>query len=343
MEMNDRLSVGMLEATRLTRAGNLLEATAAIQRALGQQPAARPEHTRARPGSVPAIEMPKGRAGQFIAGSYTHQHGTRPYKLYIPTAYAAGKSLPLVVMLHGCTQNPDDFAAGTQMNVIAEERQCLVLYPAQTKSANGSHCWNWFKRAHQRRDKGEPAIIAGMTREVVKRYDIEPRKVYVAGLSAGGAMAAVMGMAYPELYAAVGIHSGLPVGSAHDVQSAFAAMGGGHTASSSGAGAGRVVPAIVFHGDRDATVHPRNGQQVASQCVDRHDESLDVVVQRGQVPGGHAYTCTVHKDKAGRIVLEHWEVHGAGHAWFGGSARGSYTDPNGPDAAREMMRFFGLS
>ncbi len=343
MAMKDRLALGMLEATRLTRSGNLLEATAAIRRALGQHPVSRPGRTRVRPEPVPAVEIPKGGAGEFIAGSYAHQQGARPYKLYIPTGYAAGKALPLVVMLHGCTQNPDDFAAGTQMNTIAEERQCFVLYPAQTKPANGSHCWNWFKRAHQRRDKGEPAIIAGMTREVLKRYDIDARKVYVAGLSAGGAMAAVMGAAYPDLYAAVGIHSGLPVGSAHDLPSAFAAMRGAPPASASGAVAGRVVPAIVFHGDRDATVHPRNGAQVASQCADRHDETLDVIVQSGQVPGGYAYTCSVHKDAGGRIVLEHWEVHGAGHAWFGGNARGSYTDPNGPDASREMMRFFGLS
>ncbi|HEX6154681.1 MAG TPA: PHB depolymerase family esterase [Burkholderiales bacterium] len=335
--MNDSLAIGLLEATRLTRAGRLADATAAIQRALGQPPVSKPK-PRARPE---APEIPEGRAGQFIAGSYAHPQGTRPYKLHIPTSYAAGKALPLVVMLHGCTQNPDDFAAGTRMNTIAEERQCFVLYPAQTKSANGSRCWNWFKRAHQRRDKGEPAILAGMTQELVKRYGIDAGKVYVAGLSAGGAMAAVMGAAYPDIYAAIGVHSGLPVGSAHDVQSAFAAMRGAQSAS--GTATGRVVPAIVFHGDRDATVHPRNGQQVASQCVDRHDASLDVVVQRGQVPGGHAYTCSVHKDAAGRTVLEHWEVHGAGHAWFGGSPRGSYTDPNGPEAAREMMRFFGLS
>ena len=153
-------------------------------------------------------------------------------------------------------------------------------------------------------------------------------------------MAAVMGAAYPDVYAAIGIHSGLPVGSAHDVQSAFSAMRGAQLASTPGAAAGRIVPAIVFHGDRDTTVHPRNGEQIASQCAGRHDEKLDVVVQRGQVPGGHRYTCTVHKDAAGRTVLEHWEVHGAGHAWCGGSAAGSYTDPNGPDAAREMMRFF---
>jgi len=342
MAMNDSLALGMLEATQLTRAGNLLEATAAIQRALGRPSLAKPKPRRSGE-EVEVVEAPEGHAGEFIAGSYNHQHGTRPYKLYIPTRYAAGKALPLVVMLHGCTQDPDDFAAGTRMNRLAEERQCFVLYPAQTQSANQSRCWNWFKRAHQRRDKGEPAIIAGMTREIVQRHGIDARKVYVAGLSAGGAMAAVMGAAYPELYAAVGIHSGLPVGSAHDLPSAFAAMRGAPPARSSGATGGRIVPAIIFHGDRDATVHPSNGAQVASQCVNRDDKSIDVVVQRGQVPGGRAYTCTVHRDAAGRVVLEHWEVHGAGHAWFGGSARGSYTDPNAPDASREMMRFFGLS
>jgi poly(hydroxyalkanoate) depolymerase family esterase len=335
MALNDRLAPGMLEATQLTRAGRLLEATAAIQRALGRQPVAKPAH---RPQTA---KIPERRAGDFIAGSYSHPHGARPYKLYIPTGYSAGKALPLVVMLHGCTQNPDDFAAGTRMNLLGEERQCFVLYPAQTKSANPSRCWNWFKRSNQHRDKGEPAIIAGMTREVAKRYGIDARKIYAAGLSAGGAMAAVMGATYPELFAAVGIHSGLPVGSAHDLPSAFAAMRGTRPAYTSGA-AREIVPAIVFHGDRDATVHPSNGEQVASQCVDRDDKSIDVVVQRGQVPGGHAYTCTVHRDAAGRVLLEHWEVHGAGHAWSGGSPSGSYTDPDGPDAAREMMRFFGL-
>ena len=202
MAMNDSLAVGMLEATQLTRAGRVLEATAAIQRALSQQPRSTGrvieesfQGSRSRASARLRTTRSKG-VREFIAGSYTHQHGTRPYKLYIPTGYATGKALPLVVMLHGCTQNPDDFAAGTRMNLLAEERQCFVLYPAQTRSANRSQCWNWFKRAHQRRDKGEPAIIVGMTREVLKRYGIDAHKVYVAGLSAGGAMAAVMGAAY---------------------------------------------------------------------------------------------------------------------------------------------------
>ena len=349
MATNERLSFGLLEATHLTRAGRVLEATAAIQRALRQQPTSpgrviegvfsRVEEPRGRHGRNEALQ---GRAGQFIAGSYANEHGRRPYKLYIPTGHA-GKALPMIVMLHGCTQTPDDFAAGTGMNALAEERQCFVLYPAQTQSANRSRCWNWFKRGDQRRDKGEPAIIAGMTRDVASRYGIDARKVYVAGLSAGGAMAAVMGAAYPDLYAAVGIHSGLPAGSAHDVPSAFAAMRGTPPPSAqvTSSPSTCTVPVIVFHGDRDATVHPRNGEQVASASIDREATSGNTVsVERGRVPGGHAYTRTVHRDPAGRIILEQWVVHGAGHAWSGGSARGSYTDPKGPDAARAMLRFF---
>jgi poly(hydroxyalkanoate) depolymerase family esterase len=278
-----------------------------------------------------------GQPGQFISASFRNHAGTRPYKLYIPTGYA-GQPLPMIVMLHGCTQTPDDFAAGTRMNALAEERGCFVLYPAQTRAANRSRCWNWFKRGDQGRDQGEPAILVGMTRECMHRYAIDPRRVYVAGLSAGGAMAAVLAAAYPDLYAAVGVHSGLAVGSAHDVQSAFAAMQGAQAAR--GTARKRTsgsVPVIVFHGDRDTTVHPRNGEQVILESVDSAATSS---VEQGQVPGGHAYTRTVRRDSAGRIVLEHWLVHGAGHAWSGGSPSGSYTDPKGPDAARAMLRFF---
>jgi poly(hydroxyalkanoate) depolymerase family esterase len=284
-----------------------------------------------------------GQPGQFVSGFYANQAGARPYKLYIPTSYA-GQSLPLVVMLHGCTQTSDDFANGTRMNALAEERQCFVLYPEQTHAANRSRCWNWFKRGDQRREQGEPAILAGMTREVMNRYRIDPGKVYVAGLSAGGAMAAVMGTAYPELYAAVGVHSGLACGSAHDLPSALAAMRG--TPASFGRNTGSMptapaTPTIVFHGDRDKTVHPRNSEHVVSQSAERNGvSSADPTTERGQAPGGHAYTRTIHRDSTGRVMLEHWLVHGGGHAWFGGSPRGSYMDPKGPDAAREMIRFF---
>ena len=281
--------------------------------------------------------------GRFVKGHYANAAGARPYKLYIP-ATCKERPLFLVVMLHGCTQSPDDFANGTRMNALAEERKCLVLYPEQTRAANHSRCWNWFKRGDQLRDRGEPAILAGMTREIVSRYRIDPAKVYVAGLSAGGAMAAVMATAYPELYAAVGVHSGLACGSAHDLPSALAAMRGSQVGSSPNTGwkpLAAATPTIVFHGDRDKTVHPRNGDQVILQLLGQEGAStVNASTQHGQVPGGLAFTRTLHRDSSGRIVLEHWLVHRGGHAWFGGSPRGSYVDPKGPDATREMIRFF---
>ena len=293
--------------------------------------------------------------GRFLSGSYSNHAGSRTYKLYIPSGYH-GQTLPLVVMLHGCKQNPDDFAIGTRMNILAEEHQCFVVYPAQAQSANGSNCWNWFKTTDQQRDRGEPSIIAGITRQIINTYPVDKQRVYVAGLSAGGAMAATMGMTYPDLYAAVGVHSGLPHAVAHDLPSALAAMHGGAVPSQSqyngipGAGQCRqAVPTIVFHGDRDTKVHPSNGDKVTAQSTTTHihggantktEASPRVTVQRGQVPGGHAYTRATHLDGDGKTIVEQWRIHGAGHAWSGGSPRGSYTDPRGPDATREMMRFF---
>jgi poly(hydroxyalkanoate) depolymerase family esterase len=277
--------------------------------------------------------------GEFVAGLYANAAGERAYKLYIPSGYAEGRSLPLIVMLHGCTQGPDDFAAGTRMNRLAEERGCFALYPAQSNGANHARCWNWFRREDQVRDRGEPSIIAGLTREIVRRYGIDARRVYIAGLSAGGAMAAVMAVTYPELYAAVGIHSGLACGSAHDLPSALAAMRGMPVVGA--VGASHATPTIVFHGDRDRTVHPRNGADVIARSEHRAGgPGGQVSRERGQSPGGHAYTRTVHRDAAGRVRLEHWLVHGGGHAWFGGSRAGSHTDVRGPDASAEMVRFF---
>ncbi len=288
--------------------------------------------------------------GQFIAGSCTNHAGTRAYKLYIPSGYK-NEALPLVVMLHGCTQNPDDFAAGTGMNVVAEESNCFVVYPAQTKNANGSQCWNWFQTSDQRRDQGEPSILADITREIARNYKVDTSRIYVAGLSAGGAMAVVLAATYPDLYAAVGIHSGLPYGVAHDVPTAFAAMKhrkvkvGAHQKQQAHAAAPapleKSVPAIVFHGDRDATVSPVNGDQALAQCVPAAgDKDARVEVQQGAAPNGRTYTKTVVHDAQGKAIAEKWTVHGASHAWSGGSRKGSYTDPQGPDASREMLRFF---
>jgi poly(hydroxyalkanoate) depolymerase family esterase len=264
--------------------------------------------------------------GRFVKRSYTNGAGTRAYETYLPAGYR-GQSLPLIVMLHGCKQTPEDFAAGTRMNQLADELGFVVVYPAQARTANFSRCWNWFAAQNQQRDAGEPSLIAGITRQLIARYNLDAARVYVAGLSAGGAMAAVMGATYPELYAAVGVHSGLPYASARDTVSALAAMRGGRRQ----AAPLPAVPTIVFHGDRDTTVHPRNGQYGVAPAG-LHTETGEA--------GGRAYTRTVHR---GRPSLEHWLVHGAGHAWSGGSARASYTDPRGPDATREMLRFFAAS
>jgi poly(hydroxyalkanoate) depolymerase family esterase len=243
---------------------------------------------------------------------------------------------------------PDDFAAGTRMNLRAEEYNCFVAYPEQAASANVSKCWNWFRSGDQIRGQGEPALIAGLTRQIMSDYSVDEGRVYAAGLSAGGAAAAVLAAAYPDLYAAIGVHSGLACGSASDVASAFAAMrqsqpgtkrrsGGNFPARG---GYSRIVPAIVFHGDRDTTVHPNNGDQVLAQLQETLDTGVKATVESGRAPGGRTYTRTVHRGAADHAIFEQWVIHGAGHAWSGGSPSGSYTDPQGPDATREMLRFF---
>ena len=385
----------MLEATRLTRAGRLTDATALLQRMLrgetapsmhfggasdvalaGRTPPiidAKAETidetdrplfgaaTSARPNSFGALRalfdrvrrrspapvstpdiVPAG--GRFIEATYSNSAGTRKYKLYIPSHYQ-GQALPLIVMLHGCTQSPDDFAAGTRMNLIAEEQTCLVVYPAQPNDANPAKCWNWFRPTDQRRGQGEPSLIAGITRQVMREYLVEPQRVYIGGLSAGAAAAAIMGATYPDLYAAIGVHSGLACGAANDLPSAFVAMRQGDLADvleaghvSPVLGNGQAVPTIVFHGDRDTTVHPRNADHVIARSMQITNSRK--TVHRSRVPGGHAYTRTIHTDPSGRAVFEHWEIHGAAHAWSGGSPAGSFTDPRGPDATREMLRFF---
>jgi poly(hydroxyalkanoate) depolymerase family esterase len=326
----------MTQAQGLVRQGQLTEAMAVIQSAMGGGAAPAPPRDGGDIIDIEAREVqadqPRTQSGQFTMGSHSEKAGTRACKLYIPPHHQEGAPKKLVVMLHGCTQDPDDFAAGTRMNEAAQAQGFFVLYPAQAQNANTSRCWNWFKHNHQQRDRGEPAILAGMVRQVIGQHHIDPRQVYVAGLSAGGAMAAILGAAYPELFAAVGVHSGLPVGSATDAPSAFAAMKSG--------GNGRALPAcpptIVFHGDRDHTVHPVNGQRVIAAAR----PGASPHVQSVRDDQGRPFTRHTYADAQGRTVAEHWLVHGAGHAWSGGSAQGSYADPLGPSATQEMLRFF---
>ena len=267
--------------------------------------------------------------GGYVAGSVTCGAGTRSYRLYIPKG-RAGEPLPLVVLLHGCTQDAVDLARGTRMNALADRERFLVLYPEQSTNANGQRCWNWFKKGDQARDAGEPSIIAAMTRQIMTTHAVDADRVYVAGMSAGGSMAAIMGATYPDVYAAVGVHSGLPYRSAHDLPSAFAAMRSGANGQHVSPG----VSMIVFHGSADTTVHPSNADMLLGPSRDGGRPSIET----GRALGGHAYKRAVYRD--GERDVEQWMVEGAGHAWSGGSPDGSFTDARGPNASAEMLRFF---
>jgi poly(hydroxyalkanoate) depolymerase family esterase len=300
-----------------------------------------------RPRSAPALRkaptvpVPDGAA--YLARTFTSPAGSRDYKVYVPSG-AEGRALPLIVMLHGCTQHPDDFALGTGMNRLAEEQGFIVAYPGQPASANPAACWNWFSPAHQTREGGEPSIIAGITRAIMDEFDIDPARVYVAGLSAGGAMAATMSATYPDLYAAAGIHSGLPHGAAADVPSAFSAMRG---TSNPGAPRPRksrakgLIRTIVFHGGNDKTVDPSNAEAILADVRAGLSDATRESRHEG-VAGGRAYTRTIVTDAHGVPHAENWAIDGLGHAWSGGRPEGSFTDARGPDASREMLRFFGI-
>lgn len=376
--MPDSLQRWMREVSRLTQSGRFAKAAQFIQQSMAGTPVepspTNPETVIALPMSdaasaastlpVDSAVTPEqaGHQGVSLAGQHTEAGLTRDYILYLPPEAASPTAcapLPLVVMLHGCSQSPDDFAAGTAMNELACEQGFAVLYPAQAQDANPGRCWNWYEPGHQQRGSGEPAVLASLTQSVITQHGLDARRVYVAGLSAGGAMAAILGQAYPDLYAAVGIHSGLASGAANDLMSALSAMKHGRSASpestngkdiagsAQATGASHPVPTIVFHGDSDGVVHPDNGMQaieaaIAAGELDIMDNAAPLaLVEQGVSPKGRGYTRTTHPHAEIHLnQAEHWLLHGGGHAWSGGSALGSFTDPDGPDATREMWRFF---
>lgn len=296
-------------------------------------------------------QAPDHGGAQWLDGSFTHRGRTLAYKLYVPAQARAAALRPMVVMLHGCTQDAADFAAGTRMNEQARALGMVVLYPEQSQRDNPRKCWNWFHPQHQQRGRGEPAVLAALTESVAAAHRVDRSRIYVAGLSAGGAMADILGAAYPEVFAAVGVHSGLPRGSATDVVSALAAMRSGAPAPVRAPAGASLPPAIVFHGDADSTVHSSNGQALIDAAL--QDRGLEAAAGpgtpgpgaaaqtiEGQSAQGQGYRQTVYHDRNGRTIAEYWQLHGAGHAWSGGHPDGSHTDPAGIDASAQMLRFF---
>lgn len=399
MDWNIDLKQMLATTAPLIQRGELMQATQAIQRALGARSAsfsmpptaaagaAEPSASPARAQrawhaadvqDVEVVERAGPRARADAAGAADAAHAAQTsdaqapgsfervafaapggapqdhYWLYVPpgAASAAAQPMPLVLMLHGCTQNPQDFAMGTAMNGLARTANALVLYPAQSQQANPKGCWNWFRPEDQRRGAGEPATLVAMVRDVMRRHPVDERRVYVAGLSAGGAMAALLAREYPEVFAAAGVHSGLQPGAARNVMGALSAMKNGAKlppAPVAPMHAGQALPAlIVFHGDADRTVDARNAEQLVQATLAARGHAPGEparVVQSGQSAAGQRYTRTLYaaadSQPAGSgTLVEQWMLHGAGHAWSGGDARGSHTDARGVNASQEMLRFF---
>ena len=359
------LGQAMRNATRLTGMGKLMDAARLIQRALSNaEPQVRrpPESAAndpqvadvagvppqviilpppARPDITPVTPVPQ-RNGGFTKHQFAFDGKTYPYRLYIPAASALdasdNKPMPLVVLLHGCKQDALDFSNGTAMNALAEEHQVMVLYPEQITSANAMRCWNWFEPSHQQAERGEPGMIAALTQKIVQNHNADPQRVYIAGLSAGGAMAAVVSSLYPDIFAAVGVHSGLAAGAAQDMVSAFAAMRSGAKGR-----AAPVIPTIVFHGTADKTVHPDNGDHITDAALTALKASGLELVKTHSARGKKGEEKTrrvVYSTADGKPYIENWRIDDGAHAWSGGDAAGSYTDPDGPSASAAMLAFF---
>lgn len=294
-----------------------------------------------------ARETPR-RVASFTEHAFVFEGDSYPYWLYIPSAPASSandvKPMPLIVLLHGCKQDALDFSNGTAMNALAETHQTMVVYPEQITSANAMRCWNWFEPGHQQAERGEPGMIAALTQKIVRKHDADSNRVYIAGLSAGGAMAAVVSSLYPDIFAAVGVHSGLAAGAAQDLISAFGAMRSGAKGGTS-----PVIPTIVFHGTADKTVHPDNGEYITDAALEALKASGIKLVKTQSGGGNGDSSCRRDEEKTERVVystadgkpyIENWRIDDGPHAWSGGDAAGSYTDPDGPSASAAMLAFF---
>ncbi len=290
------------------------------------------------PDEIPA-------AGRVDTGTFSGPEGTRAYRLHLPPG-GNGAARPLLVLLHGCTQTAEDFARGAGLDALADASGMLVLYPEQPASANPLRCWNWFDAAHQQRGAGEPALLAAMTADVAARHGADPRRVYVAGVSAGAAMALVLAAGYPERFAAAGAHSGVPLRAANPATALQVMRTGGIgdpaalRAAHGGAPPARLVPLIVVHGAADAVVHVANARATFDQWTGAARSAgltLELASDSAEA-GGLSYRRTTAGAPAAPLV-ELWVVDELGHAWSGGNPAGSYADPRGPSAARELLRF----
>ena len=332
----------LLKAARKARKSSLSVALAFQRVAPTSKPPrkrAKTETKRANASRPSASRRPSwSKPASFVDGQFSCPHGALAYKLYSPKGSNRRRS-PLVVMLHGCAQSAAEFAAGAGMNKLADELGLLVLYPQQSRSANLGRCWNWHRPDHQQRGRGEPAVIAALTSHVITTCKANPAQVYIAGISAGGAAAAIVAAAYPEIYAAVGVHSGLAPGNITTLSAALSMMRTGVGAQVASK-AKRPLPTIVFHGDQDSVVHPFNAGGFLIHLQRSTRQSITSRAERGRSTGGREFTRTLYRQGAGAVLLEDWTVHGSGHAWSGGSLAGAHTDPAGPDASRAMIRFF---
>ena len=291
-------------------------------------------------------------ADEFLAGVFANDAGERRYRLFRPSAppMPASGARTLVVVLHGCTQDADDIARGTRFNEAASRLGFLALYPEQPESAHPRKCWNWYLAGQRRRGAGEAGIIADLTSTIVRREGVDPGRVYVAGVSAGAAMAANLAAGYPELYAAAAFHSGVPALAATDVPSALALMSHGPEDADAlgtlafhemGARA-RVVPVILMHGTADASVSVVNLRATTRQwAVANALAARELVPEPVEIrPSDARLSGRKYVLSDGTVLAEAWRVEGLAHAWSGGSAAGSYTDPAAPDATAMMLEFF---
>lgn len=317
----------------------LADANALVERTLAQHGLAMPGQSGPAPSAAPRARpdaIPQG--ASFTTERFTCKAGSREMMVYVPASAARGAE-GLVLMLHGCTQTPEDFARGTGMNELAERHRLIVVYPQQSRGENAQSCWNWFSPGDQRPGRGEPEILAQMARTQAALHRVAPDRIFAAGLSAGAAMSVILGQTHPAIFAAVGAHSGLPFAAARDVPGAFAAMNGTGQEDAARPRAARPTPTIIFHGSADRTVHPKNASRIAADTLAAGPEQT-MVEQARATTGGRSHRRDITSTLDGQVLVDHWTIEGLGHAWSGGRPGGSYTDPAGPDASAEMVRFF---